>query len=95
MEEQSFSKAGREVARCRLCREPLYDGDTAYRLGAVLICPTCVDDALIVCRPFEPELEESAEPESEAATSAESEEAEEAEGFPAYLPGHSGKDDLN
>ena len=86
MKEQIFSSAGRAVARCQICREPLYDGDTADRLGAVLICPACVDDALIVCRPFEPESEPEAD---------ESAESEEAEGFPAYLPGHSGKDDPN
>ncbi|MBQ8370642.1 MAG: hypothetical protein IJ497_07135 [Clostridia bacterium] len=29
---------------CRTCEEPIYDGDTAYRLGSVWYCPACIDN---------------------------------------------------
>lgn len=36
--------------RCPECGEPLFDGDTAYRIGDRLYCCACVQGGLTVCR---------------------------------------------
>ena len=38
------------LCRCPECGEPLFDGDTAYRLGERLYCCACVRRGLTVCR---------------------------------------------
>lgn len=38
---------------CRICREPIRDGDTAYLICGAFCCTGCVESSLIIARPPE------------------------------------------